>query len=147
MGISLGMSKQDFYNHCTELNQQGLFFQSIEGSTVEFQLTELKHDCTMTFFPNFHENKIYKMPVGFSYDGWAPWNKHLSGDSLRVDVMKLFEKWYGGSFIEVQNPGKGTTLVKIDGNRQIEIYESEYDKEVIVLFTDLLIEREIKGME
>jgi len=141
MGISFGMSKMEFYSHCEELNRKGIFHEGPQGTSVEYKLSDLKHDSKITFFPNFYENKIYEMPVVIAYDGWAPWNKNLSADSLRVDVLELFEKWYGKGFIEVQNPGKGTTLVKIDGNRQIEIYEPEYDNEVIVLFTDLLVEK------
>jgi len=141
LGISLGMSNQDFYTHCADLNQQGIFHQGSQGVSVEFDILELKYSAKMVFYPNFHKDKIYEIPANFSYDGWAPWNKHLSADSLKISVLKLFEKWYGKGFIEVRDPVKGTTYVKIDGNRQIEIYEPETDNEVRVLFTDLMVEK------
>jgi len=139
-GISFGMPETEFYRHCAALNKKGVFRQG-QGQTVEFDILELNHKAKMEFYPDFHKDKIYQVPVTFSYDAWAPWNKNLSADSLRNEVLELFEKWYGKSFIEVQNPGKGTTFVKIDGNRQIEIYPPEFDHEVLVRFTDLLAER------
>ncbi len=141
LGISFGMSDTDFYSRCAELNQQGIFRQGPQSASVEFDILELKYSAKMVFYPNFHKDKIYEIPATFSYNGWAPWNKHLSEDSLRVEVLELFEKWYGKGFIEVQNPGKSTTYVKIDGNRQIEIYEPEYDNEVVVRFTNLMVEK------
>jgi len=139
MGIFFGMTNQEFYAHCMELNKQGHFYESPE-IMVEFQLTELKHACKMTFFPNYHDDKIHEMPIIFSYNGWAPWNKHLAADSLRKDVLELFDKWYGEGYIEVKTQEEETVLVKINGNRKITIYEPKNDDRITVLFSDLLAE-------
>ncbi len=137
LGISFGMSKKDFYAHCWELNKQGVIWQGTQNMTVMQELKTLKHAATMDFYPNFHNDTIYEMPVTFAYKGWAPWNKHLSADSLQLDVVRLMEQWYGNEFIEVEHPKQGTAFVKVDGNRRILIWK-ENDSDVKALYTDLI---------
>ena len=84
---------------------------------------ELKHPASMNFYPDFYQNKIYKMRVNFQYDSWAPWNKQLYADSLLQDVLKLYKNWYnrGNPFIKINDKEKGMLYVKVDGNRRITI--------------------------
>lgn len=143
LGIQLGMTQKEFFSHCWELNQQKLIHESSGNFTVEYKMEELNHPARMNFYPAFHDDKIYQMPVTISYDAWAPWNKHLFGDSLQLDVLKFFEKKYGEGFIKIEHPEKGAAYVKVDGNRRISIFK-ENDMSVKVLYTDLLVEKEIK---
>ena len=136
-GIHLGMERQDFYQHCWELNKQGVFRQGTNNMTVEYQLNELRYPARMDFYPNFKEEKIAEMPVKFAYHGWAPWAKHLSTDSLELDVLNYLEDTYQGEkFIKVEVPQKGAIYVKVDGNRQIIVEKQESFLDVT--FTDLL---------
>jgi len=96
----------------------------------------------MNFYPDFHEGKIYKMPVLFSYTAWSPWNEHLGADSLLVDVVNLYEQWYQDGFIKVSSEKKGTAFIMIKGNRRISIYKKSIS-EVEALYTDLLVEKEL----
>ena len=141
MGIYLGMSQQDFYTHCWDLNKQGLIRQGTRNTTVRYEMTELKAPASMDFYPSFYEEKIDEMPVTFSYYNWAPWNKELGAKVLQQDLVALFEKWYGSGFIKVEHPEKGLAFVKVDGNRRINIIQKN-DFEVVALFTDLWVERE-----
>jgi hypothetical protein len=95
----------------------------------------------MDFYPGFINGKIYEMPVRYFYNGWAPWNKSLSADSLQIEVYKYYEKQYGKGFIEVKHPKRGTAFVKIDGNRQISIFKED-DINVWAVFTDMLVKKE-----
>lgn len=52
----------------------------------------------MNFYPNFHDDQIFAMPVFFNYKAWAPWNKELQSDILILEVKALMEKWYGKGF-------------------------------------------------
>jgi hypothetical protein len=111
--------------------------------TVEYQLKdELKYPGTMDFYPEFLEGKISEMPVQFLYNGWAPWNKSLSADSLQAEVLKWYEKQYGGGFIEVEHPKRGIAYVKIDGNRRISIFKGD-EMHVWAIFTDMLVKKEL----
>jgi hypothetical protein len=96
----------------------------------------------MDFYPEFVNGKIYELPVCYLYNGWAPWNKKLSSDSLQVDVLKWFEKQYGKGFMEVKHPKRGLAFVKIDGNRQISIFKED-DLHVWAIFTDMLVKKEV----
>jgi hypothetical protein len=144
LGITFGMTSKEFYAHCWELNEEKLIRQGNRNMTVEYQVEELDFPASMNFYPNFHQDKIYEMPVSFMYLAWAPWNEEMSADSLESDVVELLEKWYGGnSFIKVEHPEKGSVLVKVDGNRRIVVQKEEV--QVQVKYTDMLVEREMKA--
>jgi len=143
-GIYLGMTSKQFFTHCWELNKQGIFTDGNNNTAVLYKLNknELKYDASMNFYPEFKNNKIYKMWATFQYDGWAPWNKHMYSDSLLPDVLKLYKTWYstGNPFIEMRDKERGTIYIKVDGNRRIII--GRYDDMIVkVDYTDLLVEK------
>ena len=140
MGLYLGMPQKDFYTHCWKLNRQGLVRQGTSNTSVEYQMKdELNHPATMNFYPLFYDEKIAEMPVRFVYNGWSPWNKELSAESLSRDVKRWLEQQYGRGFITVKHPEGGTAYIKIDDNRRITIY-TEQDIYVWAVFTDMLSE-------
>jgi hypothetical protein len=139
MGLYLGMPQKDFYAQCWKLNRQGLIKQGSGNRTVEYVLkNELKYPGTMNFYPNFVQGKISEMPVRFAYKGWAPWNKKLYSDNLETDILKWYKMVYGGGFISVKHPLKGTAYIKVNGNRRISIYKED-DLHVWVVFTDMSV--------
>lgn len=145
MGIKLGMTSKEFYTHCWQMNKKGVFFEGPGNMSVLYHFkNELKHPAAMTFYPDFLENKINKMGVTFSYDAFAPWNKALFADSLQLDVLSLFKKWYkGADFITMTDPVRGTIFVQVKGNRRIII--GKYDEQRVKAdFTDLLTENRKK---
>ncbi|MBA7528663.1 hypothetical protein ES705_20851 [subsurface metagenome] len=143
MGIYLGMPEQDFYTHCWMLNREGLIKQGTSNTTVEHVLREeLKYPATMDFYPEFSQGRIVEMPVRFIYNGWAPWNKSLSSDSLQSEVLKWYENVYGNGFITVKHPRRGIAYTKIDGNRRITIFKED-DMHVWAVFTDMSVKREL----
>lgn len=143
LGITFGMSSKEFYAHCWELNKQGIIREGTQNMTVMYEETNLQHPAVMDFYPDFYEEKIYEMPVTYSYKAWAPWNKELFADSLQQDLLTLYKQRYGSDFIVVEHPATGKAYVKVDGNRRISIYRED-DTNVKVVFTDLLAERKKK---
>ena len=140
MGIHLGMSDKDFYTLCWELNREGVIKQSSSNTSVEYHPGEkMKHPSTMTFYPKFVDGKIVEMPVQFSYDGWAPWNKELSSGQLVEDIRTWYEEEYGKGFITITHPVRGKAFTKIDGNRRITIYQED-DLYAWAVFTDMTSE-------
>jgi len=137
MGLYLGMTDKDFYTRCWELNREGVIRQSHSNTSVEYHPGEkLNHPATMTFYPKFVNGKIAEMPVQFSYDGWAPWNKELSSGQLTEDIKRWYEEVYGPGFIKITHPVKGKAFTKIDGNRRITIYQED-DLYAWAVFTDM----------
>ena len=146
LGIYLGMPRADFYMHCWELNKKGLFTDGESNTAVLYRITEgLRYEASMNFYPQFHQEKISNIGASFRYDGWAPWNKHMSADSLKQDVLQLYKKWYpgGNPFITIEDKEKGTIYVKVDGNRRIII--GSYDDAYVKMdYTDLFVEEQSK---
>lgn len=124
LGIRLGMRPQDFFDHCTDLNQQKIILEGNAGNTVRYAIPGMEHATTMNFFPKFtkssagHPAKLYAMDMEFSYDAWAPWNKEYYSLNLLKDVTKRFVDWYGEDFIAVPHPSLGRVVVQVKNNRR-----------------------------
>lgn len=139
LGYKFGMERLEFFDHSWQLNQEGII---TGGSYVEYQLDNISPSATMAFFPEFHNGKIYKMPIEVQYDGWAPWNKDLFSDSLIVELVDNYEKIYGPGFIKTTHPENGKeSWIKVDGNRRISIFKMD-DMKAAVEFLDLSVDKE-----
>jgi hypothetical protein len=133
LGLKLGMDQKTFFETCWELNKQGKLTNGPSELSVEY-----------SFYPKFEQDKIYMMPIEFTYEAWAPWNEDLSAEKLREDVVKLFEEWYGPGFIEVTNEDKSQIVfVKMDGNRRIRIFKKHIST-VRAEISDLPTEKKLK---
>jgi hypothetical protein len=122
LGLTLGMTSTAFYDHCWELNRQGKFKDGLGNSAVAYDLDEaLPHAATLYFYPRFTEDRrIQYMDMKFTYDGWAPWNRHMFADSLLPQVVNLLEDWFGPSFMRLESERYDAVIyAKIDGNRKI----------------------------
>lgn len=148
LGLYLGMTSEAFYKHCWELNKNGTIMEGPQNTTARQKVDYFGEPAFMDFYPGFHEEKIWSMPVAFSYEAWSPWNKHLWSDKLIEKVKDLMDEWYGPGYIEIKNPTPlgSNAFIKIQGNRRISIYYSE-DSKVHVDFVDLPVENELKAEE
>jgi len=135
LGISFGMEKQAFYDRCMELNKEGKTIQGTQNTSVLYIDNEnFKLPVDMNFYPNFHKDKIFAMPIYFNYKAWAPWNRELQSDSLILEVKSLMEKWYGPGFKDKKLESGRTGYYKIDSPRIITIKIRDEQ------FVDVLIE-------
>lgn len=147
LGIYLGMDKQAFYDHCWEMNKQKLVTHGPKNQEVEYLLKdELEQPVLMRFYPSFYNDKIVDMPVLYSYQAWAPWNKQFRSDSLLVKMLDVYKKWYGPEFKQLQHETMGTIYYKMDGKRRINLFIRD-DQFVQAVFTDLKLERARKEKE
>jgi len=136
LGYYFGMSKQEFFTYSWEMNKTGVITNG-SGAQIKKEELDLKAPATMIFYPAFKNDKIYQMPVDYTYDAWAPWNRELWADSLKNDLRKLYEQRYDGEFFEYYDPKTEINyLVQVSGNREIRISEKS-TQTVQVLFTDL----------
>jgi hypothetical protein len=146
LGLELGMEKRDFFETCWKLNKEGKLTNGPSELSVEYQAEMPSgNPAKMRFYPKFEQERIYLMPIEFTYDGWAPWNEELKAEKLREDVVKLFEEWYGPGFIEVSSEDKSQIVyVKMDGNRRIRIFKKHISV-VRAEISDLPVEKKLKG--
>ncbi|GAA0877939.1 hypothetical protein GCM10009119_09070 [Algoriphagus jejuensis] len=145
LGLELGMSQKTFYEKCWKMNGEGILTNGPTELSVEYQVEMPSSLPTkMRFYPKFKDDKIYQMPVDYTYDGWAPYNKELSVENLRKDVVNLYESWYGQGFIEVKSEdGNQVVFVKVDGNRRTRIFKKNLST-VRVEILDLRVQRELE---
>ncbi|HMT53775.1 MAG TPA: hypothetical protein PKC06_10985 [Saprospiraceae bacterium] len=129
------MTSQQFFDQCKDLNKQGKVIQGTQNTSVlYFDNENFKLPVDMNFYPNFHDDQIFAMPVFFNYKAWAPWNKELQSDILILEVKALMEKWYGKGFKEKKLPSGRVGYYKIDRPRVISLKIRDEQ------FVDVLIE-------
>ena len=136
--LRFGNTKNEFFRICWDLNKKGLITNGPSNNNVRALVTprdstkELK-ELQMLYYGVFDANDIMTaVDVKFSYTAWAPWNRDLQADKLLPVVQDTLLNWFPGNpFIKVKN-----VLVKVDGNRQIKLYQ-ESDRDVAVLIEDL----------
>lgn len=138
----LGMTRKDFYEKSWELNKEMVVTGLVK---IEYTFTDLKSRATMRFYPDFVEDRISNVPVDVHYEGWAPWNKELSSDSLVVDLVSYFHENLNTDFdnVYVQHLEKNA-YVSVDGNREIIIYPLT-EMVARVDFTDLKVVERINN--
>lgn len=143
LGLKLEQTQKDFYDHCWQLNKQGIVSQ---GSGNEFAKHVMLLDSTaqepnaveMLFYGIFDEEKVmHGMHMKFSYVKWSPWAKEFQSDVLLKELKEKYLKEYQGNpFIEISIKDDVKAYAKVDGNREILIYPNS-DKDVTVKMGDL----------
>lgn len=138
LGLSLGMTSKEFYAKCWDMNRKGLIKEGSGNTSVLYKINDtFRHPVAMNFYPNFKDDKINLMTCELNFEGWSPWNKELSSDSLLIQALEVCKKWYGGEeFIKVEHPTRGPAFVKIDGNRRISLFRKN-DTSIRMLYLDL----------
>jgi len=147
LGLYLGMDQKAFFDRCFELNSQKIATNGRSVQSVLYVMEdELDHRVNMQFYPVFYKDKIIEMPVVFTFEGWAPWNKEFSSDSLLAQLLPVFEKWYGEGFKELDHEVMKKVYVKMDGKRRINLFIRD-DQYVQAVFSDMELLRERKKEE
>jgi hypothetical protein len=139
------MPQKDFFDHCTELNSQQKLTQGSGSTTsVEHKISGMYGgDVSMRFFPTFIKKNIYEMPVTYTYDSWAPWNKEYSSAALLPKILESYKAIYGGDFKVVNDRYQGKIYYRMDGKRRINLFIKD-EQFVQAIFTDMEVEKRLK---
>jgi len=136
MGIYFGMEKQDFLDHCWDLNQEGKTAHGTINNMVMYQ-DSLNFDpkVIVNFYPAFEKGVISEMPYIFYFNAWSPWNAdELSQDKLYEQVIAFFEKKYDTK-LEIKDAPNGKHLhYKTLGPLMIRVYR---DTDQMKVFADV----------
>lgn len=142
-GIQFGDTRNDFYGKCFDLNKKHLVTQGPANTSVQYLFNDSSnHDrptqIRLLFFPEYDEKaKIAEMNMEFSYPAWAPWNRALQSDSLKVKTMQLLMDWYKGNEFVTAEVNNAPMSVKLDGNRRVLVYIKDAQS-VAVKIQDIL---------
>ncbi len=143
-GLKMGDTKRQFFKRCWELNRKGLVSQGPNNRSVQYRLpseglSQGNSPIVMLFYVTTDDhNLVDGMDMTFSYSAWAPWNRQLYADRLMPVVLDTLSHWFPGNpFIEVNSRTRGEIMVKVDANRQIQVYRSDNKKDVNVKIEDL----------
>jgi hypothetical protein len=145
LGFYLGMPQKDFFDHCSELNKQEKLTQGSGGTTsVEHKISGVYGGVvSMRFFPTFIKKNIYEMPVTYTYDSWAPWNKEYSAAALLPKILESYKAIYGDDFKVVDDRYQGKIYYRMDGKRRINLFIKD-DQFVQAIFTDMEVEKRLQ---
>jgi len=141
MGVYLEMPMQQFYDHCFELNQRGVFYKNPGSVDVRYTFEdEFSSPVVFVFFPEGGHQSIQKVKGQMFYKNWAPFAKKFAAEYLQEELKEKMESWYpGNSFLRVPHPHGywPYSYVKVDGNRKIHLFRSFNDGKVEVVFENL----------
>jgi len=124
--LEFGITMQEFYDHCRELNRQGIVMEGSKNMSVEYIFKDsLDQPIAFNFYADRDaDGPIHRYYTSFYYYAFAL-NRHLYSDRLMEMLPAILKDWYGGNKpFTVMKDGK-EYLYKIDGNRMIEL--SIYD--------------------
>lgn len=146
LGFYLGMPQKDFFDRCTELNKQQKLTQGSGGTTsVEHKIVGTYGGVvSMRFFPTFIKKEMYELPVTYTYDSWAPWNKEYSSAALLPKILESYKALYGNEFKIENHPYQGKIYYRMDGKRRINLFIKD-DQFVQAIFTDMEVEERLKN--
>jgi hypothetical protein len=145
LGMTFGISKQEFFDKCWKLNSQKLVSHGPNNQFVAYNLPlkegdSLRKSIRMLFYGIFNKDKTMTgMNLQFSYNSWSLWNKSLQPEKLIPVVQDTLKKWFpGNEFIKIKiDDNEADLWVKIDGNRQIILKPIDDNREVKVRIDDL----------
>tara|TARA_R100001143_G_scaffold63591_1_gene73046 strand:+ start:71705 stop:72235 length:531 start_codon:yes stop_codon:yes gene_type:complete len=137
LGYYFGMTTSDFFDHSRQLNSDG----RVTGqTTIHYSHDDLGNSVTKYFYPSFANDRIYRLPIEASYDGWAPWNRSFFSDTLIVDLIEMYNQKYGTEFIYTDVPDKEDSVwVGVQSNRRIVLNKKD-DMTVQIEFLDLSVQ-------
>jgi hypothetical protein len=142
--MSMGQTQKEFYSICWELNKEKKISQGSGNRFAKYvippgELFEEPEEVEMLFYGVFDEDKIMRgMEMRFTYVKWSPWNEDFHSDKLIERLKRHYMNLYGGNEFMSFDIGMENhdSFVKIDGNRQILIYQLS-NKDISVKIEDL----------
>lgn len=123
LGLKFGITMEEFFDHCRELNRQGLVKEGSKNMSVEHIFKDsLDQPIAFNFYADrTTDGPIHKYYTSFNYYAFAL-NRHLYSDRLMEMLPAILIDWYGGNQpFSLRKDGKDY-LYKIDGNRMIELH-------------------------
>lgn len=134
LGYYFGMGRDEFRDYSWQMNQDGVLTGFVD---INYEIDFLKSRATMTFYPEFKDDKMVRIPVTVGYNAWAPWNEQFWPEALLEDLREYYENEYNTDFIKLYVPQiKKQAYVSVDGNREIRMYKNA-ESTVMVDFIDL----------
>ena len=137
LGLKFGIEFQEFFDHCRELNRQGIVKEGSRNMSVEYLFKDsLNNPIAFNFYARRNGNGLIRQyDTSFYYYAWAL-NRHLYSDVLMKMLPSILMDWYGGNepFTQIKDGKKH--LYKIDGNRMIDLFIFD-ESTVVATYSDL----------
>lgn len=141
-GIEFKMTRTEFEEEIFKMNQKGLFMESALG-LIDIKFPDrFKYPVRCEFYPEFSNEVIVGMSGRFSYLYWNGFNRNYDNIVLLQELLPKFEIWFkGNGFIEMETnePANrvGPVYVKVDGNRELKVWNDINLEHVYFSFKDL----------
>jgi len=135
--IKFGMTSDEFYDYCRELNKEYKAEQGPKKRTVQIEVDGFSEPCYMLFYPNFINDEIAEMPILFALHQWSPWNKESYSDDIIYEVRDLIEDWYDMDLHLLIDTTDYPGFVGCKGNKKVTL-TIQNDQFVKLLVTDML---------
>ncbi len=122
LGYRFGMSEEEFFGHCREMNRRGILFEGDELNTVTQEI-DLTVDSRIYIRPLFDdEDKIYQLDLLFQYNVLPMFRKDLTPAKLRKEVLEYMEKELGEKLKPRDHPVYKRVWENVQGHRRLRLF-------------------------
>jgi hypothetical protein len=144
-GYYFGMPRMDFFQHSLELNSQGIMTNGPENNSILITLNDPKYKgaMDMNLYPDFANDKIWRMRVWFNYQSWAPWNRDYYADKCLTDAIRYLEKTFKTTFKQYKTEQNQPFWAAVEGNREI-MMSLKNEQKIFVTITDLRVQAPVE---
>ena len=133
LGLQLGMTDQQFYDRCTELNKQRLITMGSGGNRVNYEMKDaLSRPAILSFYPTFSDTRpriVDAMDVEVKFVDWSPWNKDAHAPNLMTDMLAWCRRKFGEDVYVIPHPKVKKMIVQVKDNRRVMFWIK--DSEVV----------------
>ncbi len=129
LGIEVGITDREFFDRCTELNQQMLITMGGGNNLVDHHLVnDLDRPAMLSFWPVFlgqNPRRVQALQFNVIYDDWSPWNQQATAEKLMPEVREYFSRTLGLELQALEHPLHDTVYVNVNGLRHVAIWEKD----------------------
>lgn len=123
LGYRFGMSLEDFFAHCRDMNRAGILYEGDTYNTVTQEIEEFEVSARIYIKPEFDESEgLYQLDLLFQYNVLPMFRPDLTPVKLREEVLDFMEAQLGGELKPKEHPILKRVWEQVEGHRRVRLY-------------------------
>lgn len=129
LGYRFGMDQEEFFDHCGQLNREGILYEGDELNTVT-QEVDFTVKARIYIKPVFDDaGKIFQLDMLFQYNVLPMFRPDLTPVKLRKETLAFMEQATGKKLKPKEHPVLKHVWENVEGYRRVRLFhEGEWIK-------------------
>jgi len=122
LGYRFGMDQEEFFDHCRQLNREGILFEGDELNTVTREL-DFSVKARVYIKPVFDDaDRIYQLDMLFQYNVLPMFRPDLTPVKLRRETLAYMEQSGGLKLKPKEHPVLKHVWEQVEGYRRVRLF-------------------------